>query len=329
MKKITLFTLLAVLAGSSMFAQFARVQAIHNSPDAAAATVDVYVNDELLFNNVPFRTSTEFIDAFAGIPLEVTVAPGDSTSSADGFYSTTATLTNGETYVIVASGIISDTGYTPNQPFDVAIYPGARETAMDPNNVDVLLFHGSTDTPTVDAVEPGVGLIVNDISYGEFFGYLMLPVEDYELEVLTSDGGMLLGSYMAPFQSLNLQGQAITVLASGFLDPSVNSNGPEFGLFAALPTGGNLIPLPEATAGTEKFSAKKISVHPNPAKDVVTITIPFAHTALSGKLYDMAGREVRSFKGTSINVSGLENGIYVLSGDADGKSFQQKIVVKN
>lgn len=50
--------------------------------------------------------------------------------------------------------------------------------------------------------------------------------------------------YLAPLQTLNLSGSALTVLASGFLNPAPNINGPLFGLFVALPTGGELIPLP-------------------------------------------------------------------------------------
>ena len=47
---------------------------------------------------------------------------------------------------------------------------------MTSGNVDVLVHHGSTDAPTVDVVETGVGAgtLVDDISYTEFQGYLEL-----------------------------------------------------------------------------------------------------------------------------------------------------------
>jgi len=35
-------------------------------------------------------------------------------------------------------------------------------------------------------------------------------------------------------------------VASGFLNPSNNSNGPAFGLYVALPSGGELVGLPAA-----------------------------------------------------------------------------------
>jgi uncharacterized surface protein with fasciclin (FAS1) repeats len=48
-------------------------------------------------------------------------------------------------------------------------------------------------------------------------------------------------------ETLGLEDSAITVLASGFLDPSMNSEGPAFGLYASLASGGELVELPPFT----------------------------------------------------------------------------------
>lgn len=324
----------ATAAGGDLIAlplanQMARVQVIHNAADLAAQTVDVYLNGDMLIDDFEFRTASPFIDAPAGVELEIVVAPGNSTSAADGIYTLEATLAADETYVIIANGIVSATGYTPNQAFDLYIYPMGREMASNPENVDVLVFHGSTDAPTVDAVEPGVGLIVNDISYGEFDGYLELVPDDYILNVTTADGNTVVAGYGAPLETLGLQGQAITVLASGFLDPSNNSNGPGFGLWVALPGGGDLVELPAATANTASFSRANIAVYPNPANTDINISIPAGFTSLATSIYDMAGREVLKAEGSNINVSGLTSGIYLLSSTIDGKSYQQRIVINN
>ena len=71
---------------------------------------------------------------------------------------------------MVADGIVSGSGYNPPQPFGLQVYGMGREVATDPANTDVLVHHGSTDAPTVDVVETGVGAgtIVDDISYTEF-----------------------------------------------------------------------------------------------------------------------------------------------------------------
>ena len=249
MKKNLLFILFALLGTTVLYAQNARLQVIHNSADAAAATVDVYVNGIIFLNDFAFRTASPFETVPAGVPLSVAIAPGNSTSVADAIATFNYTLTDGETYVIVANGIVSGSGYSPATPFDLYVYAMGREGSGNANQTDVLVFHGATDAPTVDVVERGVGagLIIDDMAYGDFAGYLELPVADYTLDVRTSDALTTVASYIAPLQTLNAGGAALVVVASGFLDPSANSNGEAFGLFAALPTGGALIELPSTT----------------------------------------------------------------------------------
>lgn len=247
----------------------ARVQVIHNSPDAVASAVDVYLNGSLLIDDFGFRTASPFIDAPAAVGISVGIAPSNSTSSADIIASFDYTLAPGETYIIVATGLVSGSGYNPLQPFNLEVFAGAREIASQNGNTDVLVYHGSTDAPTVDVVETLVtgGLtIVDNASYGDFAGYLQLGTADYRLEVRDETGTVTVKSYEAPLATLGLQNTALTVLASGFLDPSQNSNGAPFGLFVALPSGGDLIPLPESTARVQV-----IHNSPDPAAALVDV----------------------------------------------------------
>jgi hypothetical protein len=230
----------------------ARVQVIHNSADAAASVVDVYLDGVLALDDFAFRTASPFIDVPAGTPISVAVAPSNSTSVGDAIATFPYTLTEGETYVLVAEGIVSPSGYTPATAFDIAVYAMGQEAAATAGNTDVLVHHGSTDAPTVDVNEvSGPLLLVDDISYGEFAanGYLELPTADYTINISTADGSTVVESYDAPLATLGLDDAAIVVVASGFLDPSVNSNGPAFGLWVALPIGGALVELPIAGTG--------------------------------------------------------------------------------
>jgi hypothetical protein len=231
----------------------ARVQVIHNSADAAASEVDVYLDGVLTLDNFAFRTASAFIDVPAETPISVAVAPSTSTSVADAIATFPYTLTDGETYVLVADGIVSPIGYSPDAStaagFDIKVYPLGRETAGTSGNTDLLVHHGSTDAPTVDVNEvSGPSVLVNDISYGEFDpnGYLELPTADYTINISTADGVTVVASYDAPLATLGLNNAAAVVVASGFLDPTVNSNGPAFGLWVALPSGGALVALPPA-----------------------------------------------------------------------------------
>ncbi|WP_242092426.1 T9SS type A sorting domain-containing protein [Aestuariivivens sediminicola] len=231
----------------------ARVQVIHNSADLGASVVDVYLDGVLTLDDFAFRTASPFINVPAETPISVAIAPSNSTSVGDAIATFPYNLTDGETYILVAEGIVSPSGYTPATPFDIAVYPMGQEAAATSGNTDLLVHHGSTDAPTVDVNEvSGPSVLVDNISYGEFDanGYLELPTADYSINISTADGVTVVESYDAPLATLGLDDTAAVVVASGFLDPSVNSNGPAFGLWVALPSGGALVELPITGAAT-------------------------------------------------------------------------------
>jgi hypothetical protein len=249
-----------------------RLEVIHNAADAAAEEVDVYLNGEMLIDNFEFRTTSGFIDAPAAMPLEIAVAGANSISVADAIATFPVTLGSGKTYVVVANGIVSPSGYSPAPAFNLDIFDQGREAASMMGNTDVLVYHGSTDAPTVDVAETGVGAgtIVDDISYNDFQGYLELGTADYELTVQDMSGITDVASFGAPLATLGLEGKAITVLASGFLDPTMNSNGPAFGLWVSLGSAGSLVPLPSVTTGiVEQIMIENVNIYPNPANDVL------------------------------------------------------------
>ena len=259
--KFNTYTLLCILTLSVIFSSCkeeeeevvtpqnnatARVQVIHNCADLAAASVDIYLNNNLLIDNFNFRTASSFIDAPANEEFSVSVAPSTSVSSSEALVAYNFTLAEGETYVLVADGTISPTGYSPAQAFSIEVYPLVREVASYATNTDLLIHHGSTDAPTVDVVETGVGAgtIVDNASYKNFTDYLELPTSDYTLDIRDESGMVTVATFSAPLATLNLMGMSAVVVASGFLDPSNNSNGPSFGLYVALPAGGDLVALP-------------------------------------------------------------------------------------
>ncbi len=232
---------------------FARAQVIHNCPDAAASQVDVYLNGGLLLNDFAFRTATPFVDVPAAEEIEIAIAPSNSDDVSDAIATFTYTLTENETYIIVANGIVNTSAYNPAPAFNLEVFAGAREVGSELTATDVLVFHGSTDAPTVDVVENELLLLtaVDDLNYAEFAGYLELPTANYGLAITDATGTVTVAEYSAPLSALNLGGQAITVLASGFLSPTQNSGGPGFGLWVALASGGNLIALPTSTASVQ------------------------------------------------------------------------------
>lgn len=252
MKK-QLFTFGLILMSALTFAQTARVQVIHNAPDPAADTVDVWLDNTLLLDDFPFRTASPFVNAPAGTAFEVRVSPKTSTDTTNALFIQSFTLTANDTFIVVANGTIGS-GFNPTQPFGLDVFTPALESAGSMMNTNVLVHHGSPDAPTVDVYESSVpaGTIVDDISYGNFAGYLPLATADYEIEVRNQNNSAIVATYQAPLSTLNLGGEAITVLASGFLDPTQNNNGPAFGLYAALAAGGPLVALPQDTIPTAR-----------------------------------------------------------------------------
>ncbi|MBZ9651251.1 GEVED domain-containing protein [Psychroflexus montanilacus] len=225
----------------------ARAQVVHNSPDPSAEFVDVYLGSTLLLDDFEFRTSTPFVDVPANQEITLSVAPGTSTDVSEALYSVDVTLVDGETYIVVADGVLDPSQFDDSVnaiDFALQVFAGGREAAATSGNTDVLVHHGAPDAPTVDVVNQADGnVLVDDISYPEFQGYLELPTDDYLIDVTTADNSTKVAGYQAYLADLGLDDAAITVFASGFLDPSVNQDGPAFGLWVSLASGGPLVEL--------------------------------------------------------------------------------------
>ncbi|GAB1403941.1 MAG: DUF4397 domain-containing protein [Lentimicrobiaceae bacterium] len=274
----------------------ARLQVIHNSADAAASVVDVWLNDQLLLDDFAFRTASPFIDAPAGVDFDVVIQPANSTDTTNALARFTYNLTDGGKYILVANGIVSSSGYSPSQAFDIYVFDQAREEASQSTNTDVLVFHGSTDAPVVDVIEvlAGAGTIVDNLGYGEFAGYLELPTANYQLNITDETGSTVVATFNAPLADLGLQGQALTLVASGFLDPAANSNGPEFGLFAVLPSGGDFVTLGNTTnVATNRLDITNLMTYPNPSNGSTHLTFSIQQASeLKISVHSMNGQVV-------------------------------------
>ncbi len=302
----------------------ARVQVIHNSADRAAQLVDVWLNDQLLIDNFAFRTASPFVDAPAGENIDISIMPFDSQDTSNAIAKYTYMLEENETYILVASGLIDPSSYSPFQPFDIYVYPGAREMAMNSDMTDLLVFHGSTDAPVVDVVEvgAGAGTIVDDLAYGNYAGYLELPTADYILEIRDQNQEVTVANYLAPLATLGLDGVSVSVIASGFLNPADNDNGPSFGLFVALPTGGELVELTSTTSLEENqgYAIKKLNIYPNPAKNFINIDYELRNDdTVEISIFDLTGKVIANYSSNEsgkinrqFNIDGLPEGLYMI-----------------
>ena len=127
-----------------------------------------------------------------------------------------------------------------------------------------------------------------------------------------------------------LRGQTINALGSGWEEPANNSNGPAFGLWVALPSGGPLVQLPIVTGIEEGVNVVTgATAWPNPANDRFTLQLNAQTTTTADlELIDATGRVVRGQRsyvvaqGTTsmeMDVQDLAPGAYTLrliGGDA-------------
>jgi hypothetical protein len=345
MKKFLLPTLFFAAALTAQ-AQTARVQVIHTCADPAADTVDVWLDNTLLIDNFAFRTASAFVDATAGTPITIGIAPKNSTSSADALDQTVTTLTSGETYIVAATGVLG-TGFSPATPFALAVKSGAREIATINNNTDILVLHAATDAPTVDIRSQDLStILVDSLVYGAYSSYLEIPTNNIVIAITDNSGG-LIARYSASLATLSLTlGQtelALTVVASGFVNPATNSNGETFGLWVATAAGGNLVELPLFVEGSISSIAQadyQLRTYPVPAQNTLNVAFELSQSSQKTLLVvsDITGRVLQQTSLNDLNAGShnqeldlnqLSNGLYYLNiYTTEGKQTQAFSVAK-
>lgn len=324
------------------------VQVIHNAADPNAALVDIYVNtlaDTIPLDDVAFRAGTGFLALPSGYELDIQIAGPTSTGFGDQEVQTfSQALEAKETYRVIANGVLDTMPF--NQPsgrditFDLFIEAGARTTAQNSGETDVIVFHGSTDAPTVDVIVNGDVNTkpVDGLAYGAFSGYVGLAPASYALGVGANpltDAANVVATYTA--NTTGLVGGAGIIVASGFLDPSSVTNGEAFGLFLYLADGvPNPLPLVTSLDGLANIS-NQVKVFPVPATDLVQVEVELGESkALSLQLIDHQGRAVRSeifdrfISGQTIEleVSDLVSGVYRLILSTNSQLAIKEIIVK-
>jgi hypothetical protein len=80
--------------------------------------------------------------------------------------------------------------------------------------------------------------------------------------------------------------------------------------------------------GTVELNSKTLSVYPNPATDVVNVSVKDG-IAESIEIVNMAGQSIYSAKAAkSVNVSSLPAGVYVVKVKANGITYVEKLIKK-
>ena len=260
-----------------------QLQVIHNSP---SPTVDVYANGALFLDDFTFRSATPFVDLPTRVPIDLAVAPENSSSAADAIANFDGiVLEDGKVYIVMATGVVGD----PDTPFDLNIFDEGRTSSA--GDVDLLLYHGSPDAPEVDVVAQGVGVIFDNVEYGEYDGYLNVPAAEYVLDVTPSnDNDVIVKRYSADVTGLD--GGAATVFASGFLG---SADEDAFQVWVAL-ADGTTFPLEELVAVNDLTDeVSSFMIVPNPAKEQTEVQYTLTDALdVTLNVYDATGRLVNA-----------------------------------
>ena len=320
----------------------AQVQIIHNAADPAAATVDVYLGETMIADNFNFRTATSFLDVPANVELVVGVAGPDSESSEDAIATFPVTLEVGR-YVVVANGVLSADDFAPNPDgratgINFQLFPIAniRPSAMNPDEVDFIIFHGSTDAVSVDVTANTSVALVSDLYYGQSSEYISVPPASYTINVAPA-GGSPIANFEADLTTLG--SQVLVVLASGFLSPMDNQDGPAFGLYAATAAGGDLVMLPPTTASVAegRNPLPEYTIAPNPASTQATVryelpveaNVTITITDAAGNRYESLnlGNQTAGAHVYSLSTTAFAQGMFFVTINAGAYSDVQKLSV--
>ncbi len=246
------FGMLLLLCGiHTASGQTANVQFIHNAPDPALWTMDLYVDGALLLNNIFFRHATAYTEYTAGVTYTIAIAPAISSGPDDAYATFDVTLEENKSYQLVVSGVVDPNQFAPNPDgldtsLQLLIHDQAR-TTTGAGTTHVSFIQGVTDAPEID-------ILVPDLGGASLLGILGHPPQTYGgVAPMTIPVALQTGESTAldfvPFATPEVVLTArqidlyavetigIGMLMSGFVDPAANQNGPILNVLAVYPDG--------------------------------------------------------------------------------------------
>jgi hypothetical protein len=319
----------------------AKVQIIHNSTDIDTEFIDIWLNDKKIADNLKYRSASTFLDIPASEEITISVSNAGSISNENPLWSQTYEFFENAKYIMVANGNISSEGITSFEPFDVALFSAARENAIQSNHSDILFFHGSADAPSIDIYEGSIlqNEILSNLDYFAFEGYMEMETLDYVIELTDASSSAKLASFDLPLETMGFEGNSLTILSSGFMNPELNNDGAEFGLYIAHAGGGDMVELPRTSATSldeSLFIEKSLKLYPNPVTNQIFIDVELSQSSVIDVfLFDITGRTVKSIsenitnslRALTLDLSDLPEGVYLMRLNAGESFVSEKIII--
>jgi hypothetical protein len=306
---------------------------IHASADPLLSTIDLYVNGVKQFlklNYLQRFQSSSFIQDFH---YDIDINPKDSATKA----LSVNLFLNDTARIGVIAGVANTTGFKAN-PDGKSILANSYidrpfVTTSPAGSAVVNVFHAATDAPTVSVTYPaGGGLsLISGLAYGQFqkasiSANSALPTSLGTVVVdLKLPGGTVYKSYLVPLAAID--GQGVTVVATGFVDTAANKNGQKFGLYLGIPNSplSVLSPLKDTVLSTSindpSIADMQFRMFPNPASSEIVMAFDVKETGnVAIDILDMNGRVVKNVVNSTFgnktvalteDIRDLQNGLYL------------------
>ena len=305
----------------------ARLQVIHNAPDSAVASIDIYVGDDRVVDDLSFREGTAFFDIVAEGVVDFAVTAADADDASSPLFTVAYELEPGLAYQLVATGILGD-DFT-------LLAPGATESpSTDPDRVAVRVVQGAPDLPRSDVHANGEALF-DRLVYQDVSPYLEVAPAAVTVDISTTDAAVPVGSYVIDLSGTG--GEAVTILASGYLAPDEGQ--PALALLVVSADGSEALVQPVVTPAAigPESSTLALSV-PNPLRGAMAVQY---ETAAGGpvrlEVFDARGRRVAVLvegsvpagpQTATLDTSALSAGTYVvrLTGGAASRTRTVTVV---
>ena len=178
---------------------FSRLRVGHLSPDAPA--VDVYVDDQLTLEDVPFRAFSNYLVVESGMH-NVKVTPANSSTAV---IDADVTLMGDINYCVVAMGLVGNNTLAPFVFTDDLVEGGQAK---------VRFIHGSPNAPSVDVLLRNGGILFGNTMFGMAATGIEVGAGTYDFDVNvagTNDLALLIDD--VPLSN----GTNYTVFATGLL----------------------------------------------------------------------------------------------------------------
>lgn len=308
----------------------AYVQAIHNAPDPAVDSVDVYINGLLTLRNVAYQQATAYMEMPGDRELNIGLAPAHSMGASDTLMNVKTMLTPSENYVVIVDGVLNPGNFEPNPngistKLDVLVKPMAHRTAKEKGMIDFFAVHGVPDAPAVDISTQQTGSVVTGVKYNDMTQYFSVPAQTYTISLSEAGSSTPLISYDADLT--NYGDTSAVVLASGFLNPEKNQNGPGIKLLVVLPDGTVLkpqidTPIEKQPGAQVPYSFEVMSNYPNPFNPTTNLRFNLPQSAdVRLTVYNILGQRVFDHdlghmsagfrKQVTFDASQLSSGVYL------------------